>query len=174
MTTVKIHERNAQARYDEAKKPLESEYQQRIDEQVRRLDEEYAVKRGTQAAIAMNLSRISPVGSYTYIVWELSMTGALEASNLLQNARQFQTEVKENIYDKILVKSYGGASGATAIMINQAPGFDPTKMDPPRLNYRTVSFTDALQTEWVDIFLIERQPHDACNHHQERDPREHS
>ena len=147
-------ERGANAKYDDAKRPLDLEYNQKIAAEMKKVDEEYAIKRNTQAAISMTISRISPVSSYTYIVSELAATGVLEMNNLMQNADRFQTEVKENIYDKFIVKSYGGTGGGTATSITYEKGFDPEKIDPPRLNYHTIGFVDALQAEWLDILLI--------------------
>lgn len=147
-------EKRAQADYDEAKKALEQEYAQRVNAEIGKLEQEYINQRGTQAAIAMNLSRLSPVSCYSYILSEISATGVLEMHNFLNSAQRFQTEVKENIYDKIIVQSYGGTSGATATMIRQAEGFDPRTAAIPHLNYQHATLSEALQVEWVDIMLL--------------------
>lgn len=147
-------ERNANAKYDEAKKPLEEEYQRRINEEVRKHEQHYHNRRRIQEAIAMNLSRISPVSCYTYVISEVSATGVLEMNNLAVDADRFQNEVKENIYDKIIINSYGGTGGGSATMIRNAEGFDPQKAPVPYLNYQHTTLSKALQAEWVDILLL--------------------
>lgn len=102
----------------------------------------------------MNLSRISPVSSYTYIVSEFAATGVLEMNNLARNADRFQNEVKDNIYDKFIVRKYGGTDGATATQSHVVPGFDPNKIDPPQLNYHAIGLAEALVSEWLDILLL--------------------
>lgn len=147
-------ERNAQAEYDEEKRPLEELYHQRINEDIRKLEQDYNAKRNTQAAIAMNLSRISPASCYAYIVSEISATGVLEVNNFLKNAQRFQDQVKENIYDKFIIRSYGTTRGGTATMIDYAEGFAPQNTSAPQLDYHHVTLVEAVWQQRVDILLL--------------------
>ncbi len=147
-------ERKAQEAYDDQKKPLDEEASKRISEETRKLREEYKNMRATQASIAMNLSRLSPVSCYTYIISELSSTGVLEMDNFVANAERYQDEVKQNLYDNFLIDSYGGTNGGTAVMIHEKPGFEPGKAAVPQLSYHRIGYLDGLRAEGPDVVLL--------------------
>jgi ABC-type transport system involved in multi-copper enzyme maturation permease subunit len=139
--------------FDKGKVGIEEEYRQRIDRELAKIEEEYANRRALQQAIAVNFSRISPVSCYTYIVTEVSATGMLELENLYHNAQQYQNEVKENIYDKFIVKSYGGRYGS-ATTETYAPGFDPRRATIPSLEYGHFPLSTAVNNELLDIVIL--------------------
>lgn len=140
--------------YEEGKQALEQQYEQHINVEIRKLEQEYENQRNTQAAIAMNLSRLSPVSCYSYICSEISQTGVLEMHNFVDHAKRFQAEVKENIYNKFIIKIWVGTSGRGATSVDRAEGFDPEKVAVPQLNYQHTALSKALQAEWVDIVLL--------------------
>jgi len=147
-------ERKARAQYDEEKILLEEAYQRRIAEEIRKLEQDYINKRNIQGSIARSFSRLSPVSCYTYLLTEISRTGALEMVNLRDNARRFQQEVKERIYDKFITRQYGGTSGSTVVMKTWVEGFDPYKVSVPQFQYRVTTLSEVLQAEFVDIVLL--------------------
>jgi len=147
-------EREAYTFYDENKRGLDQEYQQRISAEIAKFDQDYNSRQNTQALIAMNLSRISPVSCYAYILSEISGTGVLEMDNFLENAHRFQSQVKETLYDKFIVQSYGGTSGATATRIQWAEGFDPNRASVPQLSYRGTILNEVIVVEWIDVLLL--------------------
>ena len=115
--------------YDEAKKSIDAEYGKRIGEEMKKFEVEYLNNCNIQDAIAGNLSRISPVSSYTYIVSEISSTGSLELENFSNNSQTYQNIVKENIYDKFILKQYLHKEGSGTTSIDWAKGFIQEK--PP-------------------------------------------
>jgi len=139
--------------YDSSKTVIEHRYEQRIALEVKKLDEDYESARRVQSLVAMNLSRLSPVSCYTYVMAEISFTGPLEAENFRENATRYQDEVKENLYDKYILKKYISKSGS-ANSISYAAGFNPQKAQVPNMNYRRVGLSEALDREWVDIVAI--------------------
>jgi ABC-type transport system involved in multi-copper enzyme maturation permease subunit len=144
--------RNVLEQYREEKKKLEDDYQKRITLAIRKLEEEYNNRQSTYQKIAMNLSRISPVSCYTYIVSEISGTGVLEVKNVVDNAKRFQNEVKENLYDKFIVNVYGGtAPGRYARLIERVTEEDDAV---PEWNYQQIALSKALEAEGVDILLL--------------------
>lgn len=147
-------ERNAQSYFDQEKIIIEQRYRERINSEIDKLEQQYSNDRNSQTAIAMNLSRVSPVSCYSYIVSEIAATGMLEMNNLAEHAKRFQNRVKEEIYDKYIIKSYGGTDGGSATMINYAKGFDPKEAPVPQLNYAHVSFTETLPYIWIDLMLL--------------------
>ncbi|MBT4484672.1 MAG: ABC transporter permease subunit [Candidatus Latescibacteria bacterium] len=147
--------KTAYAQYDEEKILLEEEYNKKISTAVSRIEQDYANARNNQALIAMNISRVSPVSCYTYIVSELSGTGLMEMNNFNEHARRFQDRLKEMIYDNYIIKSYGNTRGSTSSHTTGVEGFDPSKLSVPHLKpYNHVSLREALKTEWIDVLLL--------------------
>jgi len=142
--------KKVEATYFEAVKVLEQQYEQRINEETRKIEQEWDNHRNAQAAIAMNLSRMSPVSCYSYIVSGISGTGVPEVRNLIVNAGRFQDEVKANLYDNFIVRWYGNY----VTTFDFKKGFYPQKAPVPQLNYRHTTLSEALQAEWVDIILL--------------------
>ncbi|MBA7578263.1 hypothetical protein ES708_20125 [subsurface metagenome] len=149
-----VNRQNAMDKYDEEKIPLEAEYQERIVSELRKLDNDYSNEFAVQSSIAENLSRISPVSCYTYIVSELSGTGILELNNFQKHARLFQEKVQTEIYDKFVLKVYATSSG-TSTFSSYPDDFDPAKAPVPHIdNYSQVTLAETLETVWVDILLL--------------------
>lgn len=146
--------RKAQRKYDKEKMPLEEEYQQRIVKEMRKLEQDYINKCYIQRAIARNISRISPISCYTYLMTEISKTGVLEMINLKNNAQRFQDEVEKDIYNQYIISQYGGIGGGKTIATRWENGFDPMKVSVPQLQYSFTTLSQALQTELVDIVLL--------------------
>jgi len=147
-------ERKAYAKYDQEAAALDLERQRRIANRIRQLEQDYRNKRDVQAALAMNLSRISPVSCYTYLIAGLSGTGLSEPERFVKNAQRYQEAVREAVYDKYITKSYANTFGARAAYTKYAEGFDPSKTSLPEMYYQHQTLAEALQTGWADILLL--------------------
>jgi ABC-type transport system involved in multi-copper enzyme maturation permease subunit len=141
--------RKANAKYEQEFAPIAERYQKRLAEALRRLEQDYRRRMNVRSSIAMNLSRISPVSSYTYIVSELSGTGVTEPDNFGRNAQIYQDQVKQAVYDKIIVKRDRG--GEAYEYPNE---FDPREALIPEMTYTYPTLTDALQAGRLDIILL--------------------
>src|SRR5205807_9421029 len=139
--------------FDSSRNMVEQKYEGEINQGLRKMDEDYENSQSVQVSIGMNLSRLSPVSSYAYIVSDICATGAMEVGKFRENARRFQDQVKESLYDKFIIKSYTSESGS-ATSTSYAPGFDPRNIRAPQLEYRHTSMAEALGREWVDILLL--------------------
>ena len=133
---------------------LNEKCQKRTANVIRKIEQEYKNKRNVQASIAMNLSRISPVSCYTYLLSELAGTGVTEPENFDKNAQRYQDEVKRSVYDNYFSISYGGVGTGTATMIYSIDGFDESKASIPEMHYRHQTLAEALQAGWADILLL--------------------
>jgi ABC-type transport system involved in multi-copper enzyme maturation permease subunit len=147
-------ERKANARYDQEVASLDGECQRRVTETLRQLEQDYRNKRSIQMSVAVNLSRLSPVSCYTYLVSSLSGTGAGAPNTFARNAERYQDQVKRAIYDNIAIKRYGGTHGGTATSWKMAEGFDLSKASIPDMTYQYMTLTEALQAGWMDAFLL--------------------
>jgi ABC-type transport system involved in multi-copper enzyme maturation permease subunit len=147
-------QKQAYAQYDKEVPALKEERQKRTADAIRKIEQDYRNKRNVQASIGMNLSRISPVSCYTYLVSGLSGTGVAERDNFNENAQRYQDEVKKTIYDNIVIKTYGGANRGTASTFDIVEGFDPSRASFPDMKYQYTNLAEALQAGWVDVLLL--------------------
>jgi len=152
---VPLESEKALEQYNEEKVPLDIEYEKRISSEMRKLDENYKNNKRTQTTWARNLSRISPISSFAYIVSEIAGTGLLERENIEQNARIFQDEVKESVYDKFEQREYHTSGGSSYFSSNSKDGIKSEEIPVPMMSsYVRKPLAEILQAEWVDIMLL--------------------
>ena len=139
---------------DELVQPVRDDFFRRMADETERLLAVQENEKLAQQRIAINLSRISPVSCFTYLVSELAGTGVLGISEFDQQADQFQNQVEQEIYENYVYQQYG-----TGNMLNVGyrarDGFDQSALAVPHItNYRHTTVTGALQARWIDLFLI--------------------
>jgi len=146
----------AMKQYDSQAQPLEDRYKKMISVALKKIDDDYENKKQVQASLAANLSRVSPVSCFTYLISELAGTSLLELKNFKDNARRFQQYVKETIYDNYTLKRYVSKGGNKWNMsYNVDNGFDPKKVAIPHMSdYRRVTLAEVLSAQWIDILLL--------------------
>jgi ABC-type transport system involved in multi-copper enzyme maturation permease subunit len=146
-------EKKAYAKYDLEVVALEDECQRRIADAIRRLEQDYRNKRHVQASLAVNLSRISPVSYYTYLISGLAGTGPAEPDKFIENAERYQEQVKEVIYDNFVIKTYrlGRSSASSSDVVE---GFDSSKASIPDMKYEYTTIAEVLRASWIDILLL--------------------
>jgi len=110
-------------------------------------------QREHQMSVAVNLSRLSPVSCYTYLVSSLSGTGTAAPDAFIRNAERYQDQAKRAIYDNFVIKRYGGTHGGTAISGRAIEGFDESKASIPDMEYQYTTPAEALRAGWTDAFL---------------------
>lgn len=130
---------------------LEEEHQKRIANDIRKIERDYKNKRSIQNAIAMNLSRLSPVSCYTYLVSGLSNTGVMEFNKFMENAERYQHEVTDTIYNNYQTRFFK-KEDSSGIQITTL--FDSEKASIPDMRYKYTSITEVLQAGWIDLTLL--------------------
>lgn len=146
--------RRARDEYDSKKGPIFQKYQERINEEIKKIEDDYTNKRNSQAVIAANLSRISPVCCFTYALSEISGTGTAEVRNFSKRAQQFQETVKQNFYDHFEFERYA-LDNQLMEGYHTEEGFDAGKVPVPHIsNYRHIGLAGALSVCWMDIVLL--------------------
>lgn len=141
--------KKAIAKFDQEITLIDEDYQRRLADALGRIERDYRRRRSVRFSIAMNLSRISPLSSYTYIISELSGTGVTEPNNFTRNAQRYQDQVKQAVYDKIVVNRRGHGR-----KFEYPNGFDSRNALLPEMTYTYPTLTQALQTIWLDIILL--------------------
>jgi ABC-type transport system involved in multi-copper enzyme maturation permease subunit len=147
-------EKKANARYDREVVAIDNECQRQVSDTLRQLEQSYRNKRSIQMSVAVNLSRLSPVSCYTYLVSALSGTGTAAPDTFVRNADRFQDEVKRAIYDNFIIRRYGGTHGGTAMSGSTVEGFDQSKATIPDMVYQYTTAAEALRAGWLDAFLL--------------------
>ncbi|MBN2030838.1 ABC transporter permease subunit [bacterium] len=144
------------AQYDNETKLIEEKYNEKIEYELGTLDRSHQNKVNIQAAIAMNLSRISPVSCYIYFISELSGTGISEMANYVDHAERFQEQIEQEIYDHFKLTSFGDSQGRMImISIDSPDDFDPSTLQVPNMSqYQHITLTAALTSGWIDVLLL--------------------
>lgn len=97
---------------------------------------------------------LSPVGVANNLMAELSGTGFSEVDNFTRQAAQFQELVKQEVYDKFILKEYR-SKGGVSTSIKAVEGFDSDKAPVPLLDgYRYLGVGALLQQNLPDIMLL--------------------
>jgi ABC-type transport system involved in multi-copper enzyme maturation permease subunit len=141
--------KQANAAFDERFAPVEQRYNRRLADELRRIDQDYARRKQTQSSFAADLSMISPICSYTYIVCALCGTGTSASDDFTANARRYQDQVKQAIYDKVTVRRWRSMES-----YHYADGFSPSKAVLPEMRYTYPTVAQAFQTGWPDVLLL--------------------
>lgn len=141
--------------YDDKVIPIREKYEQQLISETDKLTGDYTIRRNKQNNIANNIARLSPINSVNNLMAELSGTGYSESDNFLRQAKQFQATVKQEVYDKYIIKTYK-ASGSSMSMVNKTDdSFDEDTVPVPVLdNYKHVGIGEVLQQNWIDIMLL--------------------
>jgi ABC-type transport system involved in multi-copper enzyme maturation permease subunit len=147
-------EKQVYAKYDREVLVLDSECQKRVADAIRMLEQDYRNRRNVQASLAANLSRISPVSCYTYLISGISSTGTAEPDKFTENAERYQEQVKAAIYDNWVVKTYRMGEPMPNIRVQRTEGFDQSKASIPEMKYEYTPIAEVLRAGWVDILLL--------------------
>ncbi|MDR0700174.1 MAG: ABC transporter permease subunit [Tannerella sp.] len=141
-------------RYDEQVVPVYEKYNQRLITEIGRLTDDYTMRCNRQNNLARTITCLSPISIVNNLMAEFSGTGYSEADHFIQQAKQYQETVKQEIYDKFIVKQYY-AKGSTMSNTKEVEGFDLKNASIPVLdNYKYLSLGVILQQNRMDIMLL--------------------
>ncbi len=124
---------------------LRKKNQEQIDNKIGQIVRNHRNKMNKQNTIAMNISRLSPASCYTYLVSGLSNTGPREFEKFIENAQEFQDEVKKAIYDNYEKREH--KSGGQTTTLRKPPD------TVPDMRYRYANMAEILEAGLVDVIL---------------------
>jgi ABC-type transport system involved in multi-copper enzyme maturation permease subunit len=140
--------------YDQNVVAIEQEYEKEYANTVKKLEQDYDIKKQTQTNIALFISRLSPVCCYLNVLSELSGTGISELLNFTDHAQRFQHQVENEIYSKCVIKRYYDQGGCYST-VEVKPGVDRRNINVPILtDYKHVNLAQALTIGWIDILCL--------------------
>jgi hypothetical protein len=139
--------------YDEQTRLLDEKYNKELEVDLTRIDNEFLQKTNTQKAIALNISRLSPVSSFYNLITDLSSTGFLEIENYNAQAQKFQFNVKADIYDKVKIMKYYDQYGYLRKVDDK--GFDSHTAEVPIISdYTYLKPSYVVDKNRADFMLI--------------------
>jgi len=141
--------RRAKKMFEERFALVEQRFERRLAEELGRIDQDYARRRQVQFSLATELSRISPICSYTYVVCGLCGTGTSASDDFTANAQRYQDQVKQAVYDKVIIRRWRSLQS-----YHYADGFDLSKAVLPEMKYTYPTVAQALQAGWPDVLVL--------------------
>lgn len=121
-------------------------YADRRKSSIAQLETEHDNEKRRQSAIAMNISRLSPVSCYTYAMSAIAGTGLMEEPLINDGARRFDQDLQERVYSQVfIVKRVHSTSSSSNFQ-----GDNP----PPQLQISKPSIGDVLGAMWLDLLLL--------------------
>jgi ABC-type transport system involved in multi-copper enzyme maturation permease subunit len=137
--------------YDEQVIPIREKYERLLASETEKLVNDYNMRCNKQNNIARSIARLSPISAVNSLMAEFSGTGYSEADNFMQQAKQFQTDVTNNFYNKIIMKTYKAKGSSMSIGV---PSGDIPKEVPVLENYKHVAIGQIFRQNWIDIALL--------------------
>ena len=124
--------------------------ERRIKSEIGRIVQDHENKMDMQNAIAMNISRLSPACCYSYLVSGLANTGTREFDKFMENAQEFQDQVKKVVYDNYQVRVWkrGHRTSSQGIILRRPPD------SVPDMYYRYASLAEVLEAGLIDVILL--------------------
>jgi len=143
-----------QTNYSELVKQIDEEYKQKSTRELGNLEKDHQQKFDHQISIASNLSRISPVSSYSFLTTELCNTGWLELINCKETSQKFQNQVSSEIYSKFVELKYF-LKGSSVSSTEPKKGVDTKNLQVPVMTqYKPVSLSLIFKNTWPDFVLL--------------------
>jgi ABC-type transport system involved in multi-copper enzyme maturation permease subunit len=128
------------------KTEIEKRYQERVDTDLGRIDQEHLNRKQRQAGLAMSLSRLSPVSCYAYAMSELAGTGLSEETMLKNDARRFHRDVKDRVYSKVYEIQFRSSHSRSYGSFGEG--------HVPRYAETSDSLSDRIASAGMDLFLL--------------------
>lgn len=140
--------------YDMKISDIKKKYDDRTVEAIEKIERDYNTKKEVQQNISKNISRISPVSCYTYLISDFTHTGLEELNNVESNANQFRLYAESEYYRPIR-KDYKEYKIGGSFTSGHFGDYEKIKTEVPVLqNYSYPSITDTLFNNWIDLLLI--------------------
>jgi ABC-type transport system involved in multi-copper enzyme maturation permease subunit len=144
----------ALADYDGKIGAIKTKYEEIENNAISVIEKDYHNQQLVQQNISKNISRISPISCYTYLVSDLTNTGLNELSNIEYNARQFSSYTESEFYGK-LRKYYKEYHIGPQISKGIYGQIDWYSIQVPTLNtYIYPLLLSSLGANWVDLLFI--------------------
>lgn len=134
------------ARFMSERKDVKTRYDNLKNINIAKIEREHQNKKQNQSALAMNISRLSPVSCYMYTVSSLAGTGLKVESVLKEDAYRYHEQMQRDVYDKVFsVKMIGRNSSSSNF---------PDNSPPPRFQQIKRSLNNVINNSGLDLVLL--------------------
>ncbi len=137
-----------QAKIAEIRKPIDAEYRQKFQEQVKKVDREYQREKKWQESVGENLSRITPTSSLTYLVMNLTHTGKIKRNTYFQTGTHYYNQLEEEYFSEITDDQF-----AAIMRFTSSQPSEPKKIAPPPDMVET-PLSETLRHSVTDLLLL--------------------
>ncbi|TKJ34334.1 hypothetical protein CEE39_02485, partial [bacterium (candidate division B38) B3_B38] len=139
--------------YEKLRKPIAGKYEKRQAELIRQLEADYQREHSTQDRIAVNISRLSPASTLTYIMGDLCHTGLQERESFYQQAKVYYQRLDDIYYSKEWVDTFTVGKSRTYSIGKNAEGRAERK-DLPFFTYKSRGLGEVLGRSIIDIGVL--------------------
>ena len=131
----------------ELREPIDTEYRQKFQEQVKKVDREHQREKEQQELVGETLSRITPTSSLIYLAMNLSETGKIKRNTYFQTGTRYYTQLEEEYFSDISDDDFH--------MISRfVTGQSEEKKIAPPSDMTDISLSDTLRHSVVDLLLL--------------------
>ncbi len=133
--------------FEKAQTERKAEFTARLNTELDNIDAEFERQRGRQAALARNLSRLSPVSCFIHVMAELAGTGFAEESAWRETRSRFKRMIDREIAPMTRMYTFGnvGYGGGRNLDV---------KAPAPKLPAEPVPLEKRLAAVWIDLVLL--------------------
>jgi ABC-type transport system involved in multi-copper enzyme maturation permease subunit len=142
------------AEYDGKIADVKRKYDEMENNAISIIEKDYHNQQLVQQNISKSISRISPIGCYTYLISDLTNTGLKELSNIEYNAKQFSSFTESEYYSKLrkYYKEYRVGYNLSSGIFGQV---DWNSIQVPTMNtYNYPTMVSSLGANWIDLLFI--------------------
>ena len=142
------------AEYDGKIADVKRKYDEMENNAISLIEKDYHNQQLVQQNISKNISRISPIGCYTYLISDLTNTGLSELSNIEYNARKFSGFTESDFYSKLrkYYKEYHIGFSVSKGIFGQV---DWSSIQVPTLStYTYPLMSSSLGVNWIDLLFL--------------------
>ena len=139
--------------YNKLREPIAGKYEKREAELIRQLEADYQRSHTTQDRIAINISRLSPASTLTYIMSDLCHTGLQERENLYQQAKVYYQHLDDIYYSKMWMDSFTTGPGSRFGLGSSDEGIAERK-DLPFFTYKSRGLGEVLSRSVIDVGVL--------------------
>ncbi len=128
--------------------PIRNEYAQRINAEIKKVEDQHNLSKAWQNSLALYLARVSPATSFNKITTDLAWTGEHSRENFTEFAQTYQTILNQSLFDYIFrdINPAGGISMGISggINLKELPVFD----------FANESLSDTFKAIALDVGLL--------------------
>ncbi len=139
--------------YKKLREPIAGKYEKKEAELIRQLEADYQRSHTTQDRIAVNISRLSPASTLTYIMSDLCHTGLQERENFYQEAKVYYQQLDDIYYSKMWMDMFSTGKGNIYSLGSYGEGI-AEREDLPFFTYKSRGLGEVLSRSVIDVGVL--------------------